>query len=159
MKKLSYFFLLLLLCTEVIAQRNCSDLVAKNVDKFNGAVTYKTSTTRRVSFLKITDNGISGIYIYAEAPSSSLKVGEKGAVFLLEDGTKISIPEAQIEVKPSRNGQSYIYNTMHRLSDEEVNLLRKKKITDIRLYIFDAELFPPDAEAAIAGLNCLVDVR
>jgi hypothetical protein len=124
--------------------------IEKEKDKFTGAVKYNSPILERIVFYK--EKGI--IYIRIDIPGSTLNVNEKGVLLLLSDGTKISKPNEKISAD-YREG--YRYSSFFTLNKIEVDRIIKSPITDVRLYIYDAEVFSPQKYSKY--LKCIVNIK
>lgn len=108
----------------------CSEVVSYT-DKFTGELKRHISTDYNVYFSRIGDD----IYLALQATASTLQVDKKGVTILLADGSKIKNSEAEIEVKSGE--KDYEYQTIFKLTQEDIERLKKSYITDYRLFIFD----------------------
>lgn len=113
----------------------CKDIETKT-DKFSGETTASSDYSEGIKFLKITKNGSSKIYMAINETGSTLNVGEKGLILLLENGNKIERPNAKIDVDTG-SGRNYVYSAFIELTEKEVDLIINNPITDDRLYIYD----------------------
>ena len=130
----------------------CDDIEVKK-DKFNGEIKYTTPIKSGITFIKIEKNGHSTIYMSIYEHGSTLNVGKSGLILLLENGKKISKPNAKIDVDVATNG--YRYNAFIRLNENDINLLKKYKITDDRLYIYDGTISGEAGNLIKEYLKCL----
>lgn len=112
----------------------CNDIKI-TTDKFNGEVTSSSEYSDGISFIKVTKNKISKIYMAINETGETLNVGKKGLVLLLENGKKIERPNTKIDVEAG--AKNFVYSAFIELSKEEIALIIKNKITDDRLYIYD----------------------
>lgn len=115
----------------------CKD-IKTTTDKFNGEVTSRSDYSDGISFIKVTKDKISNIYMAINESGQTLNVGKKGLILLLENGKKIERPNAKIDVKAERS--NYVYSAFIELSKAEIALIIKNKITDDKLYIYDGEI-------------------
>lgn len=116
----------------------CKD-IETTTDKFNGETTASSDYSEGIKFLKITKNGSSKIYMAINESGSTLNVGEKGLILLLENGNKIERPNAKIDVDTG-SGRNYVYSAFIELTKKEIDLIINNPITDDRLYIYDGEI-------------------
>ncbi|MDI6033020.1 hypothetical protein QLS91_08030 [Flavobacterium sp. LB2P84] len=131
------FWMLVLVCGVGFAQETdyCSK-IQTNTDKFSGVIKYNSPRLERITFLK--EKGIIDIRI--DIPGSTLNVNEKGVILLLEDGSKINRPNQKISVDYN---DGYRYSAYFQLTKLEIQRIIKSPITDVKLYIYDAEIFEP----------------
>lgn len=111
--------------------------IETTTDKFNGKTTSRTDYSEGVSFIKITEDKSSKIYMSINEIGSTLNVGKKGLILLLENGKKINRPNAKLNTKINKGGRGYIYSAFFELTQGEIKLIIENKITDNRLYIYD----------------------
>lgn len=116
----------------------CKD-IETTTDKFSGETTASSDYSEGIKFLKIIKNGSSKIYMAINESGSTLNVGEKGLILLLENGNKIERPNAKIDVDTG-SGRNYVYSAFIELTKKEIDLITKNPITDDRLYIYDGEV-------------------
>ena len=69
---------------------------------------------------------------------STVNIGKTGAIILLSNGVKIEKPEAKINVEVSKYSEGYDYSTFFVLTEDDIAKMRDNKITDVRLYVYDA---------------------
>jgi hypothetical protein len=129
--------------------------IEHKVDKFENKETFFTPTENGISFIKTIENGKSNIYLSVRVNGSTLNVNEKGLFILFSDGTKISKPAAKIDVDVS-SGSGYVYSAFINLTQEEMNLLTKKSITDTKLYIYEGTVDNESAVKIKEYLKCLM---
>lgn len=120
------------------------DFYCRNIetttDKFDGKTTSRTGYSEGISFVKVTKDNSSKIYIAINETGSTLNVGKKGLILLLENGKKIERPDADIDIKVNKGASGYVYSAFIELTDAEIKLMIENKITDDRLYIYDGEI-------------------
>ena len=126
-------------------------------DKFIGDTTYMTPYASGFSFVKKKKGKSETIYLAKNEPGSTLNVGKKGLIILLENGKRIDKPNAELDVKASTYGSGYVYSVLAELTADDVNLLLNNLITDSRLYIYDGTTNKEDAKTLIEYLKCIKD--
>lgn len=114
------------------------DKIEVEKDKFTKKTTYITDTRDGISFFKFTSGSTSNFYISANSAQSSLNTGKKGLFILLENGIKIQKPNAKVKVDVY--GTDYVYNVFEQLNKNDISLLKKYKITNVRIYTYDEEV-------------------
>ncbi len=130
----------------------CDDITVKK-DKFNGEISYTTPIRKGINFIKIEKDGKTSIYMSILQFGSTLSVGKKGLILLLENGARISRPNAEIDVDAADNG--YRYSAFIQLTSSEINLLKKYRVTDDRLYIYDGTINKEAGSLIKAYINCI----
>jgi hypothetical protein len=138
-----------------------NDFYCRNIeiraDKFTGDTTFMTPAASGFSFIKVKKGKTSTIYLNKNEPGSTLNVGKKGVILLLENNQRIEKPEAKLDVRLSSIGSSYIYTAFLELTDADIKLLTENTITDSRLYIYDGRVSEADGKKIIEFLKCLLD--
>ena len=136
----------------LFAQTNdtCSNVNVK-IDKFDGDTTYTTPTVDGIQFMKFRLNGKFVISAILERLGYTVASGS-GCVILLEGGKKIERKNLKINLEAVRGG--VMYTAILPLSDTDIELLLKNKITDFRLYVFEKSVI--QADQIIKDFNCLV---
>lgn len=117
-----------------------SNYITETKDKFTDKITYRSPLTETISFTKVKEKDRVSTYMYISVFGSSVSVNKKGVIILFDDKTKINRPNVEIKAKVNRHGSGYVYSAFFSLSDEEIEELTQKKITDVRLYIYDSEI-------------------
>jgi hypothetical protein len=81
-------------------------------------------------------------------------VDGKGAFILFEDGKKWS-KSVEIDVDATENG--FEYTAFIPLINSDLKLLKSKKISKIKLYIFEQSMSEDDANMFIQDVNCIIN--
>jgi hypothetical protein len=123
----------------------CSKLTIIN-DKFEDKTSYYSPQESGFIVIKVISNGVPKYYLDVEEGGSTVNVNGKGLYLLFDDGSKINKENAEINVKVGNKYTPYIYSAFIELTNEDLNILKTKKITDNRLYIYDGTV---DSESAI----------
>ena len=154
MKKL----LLILLCLPFIgfgqtSEDDCQSVI-KKLDKFNDIITYYSPPELPISFTKIIDNENNNERIYLSISVIGFTVNAfiKGVKVLLDNGEKLSWPEAKIDSRVTDNAE-FEYSCFIEISKQEIELLTKNLITDVRLYVYDKKIYSPSMYKGY--LNCV----
>lgn len=144
---------LLLIATVLISSitfaQDCSGFDVEK-DKFTGEVRHTAyHMLSRTSIVKVVrPNGDTSYYMKLKANGSDFNVGLKGLKILLKNGEIIEKPEVELDVEhvvdTSVGVRSiYIYSAFIELTESDIDLLTQHKITDVRLYVYDAKtMFP-----------------
>jgi len=129
----------------------CKDIMEES-DKFSDKVTYRTPSLDNISFTKITEDNSERYYLSCKTIGSTTIVDGKGVILLLESGEKIQWSDESISIRVNNNAQ-FEYSCFIRLTDENIETLKKNNVTDFRLYIFDHVV--KDAEKYKEYLKCI----
>ena len=142
MKKL----LLILLCLPMIGfgQDSSSDYcnrVIKDIDKFDDEITYYSPLQYPIKFRKVIEskNNTEKIYLSISVIGYTANAFIKGVKVLLDNGKKLSWPDANIDSRVTDNAE-FEYSCFIEINDEEIELLSNNLITDVRLYVYDKEI-------------------
>ena len=145
MKKL--ILLLLFIPLVSLGQNKYAKDITYEVDKFDGKKTWYSpllmkglSIPNWVSFWKVDDGDIVATYIRLIITGASLSTGEKGAIVLFEDGTKLDFPDAEIDVEVSKYGY-WQYSAFIQLGEKKLQHFIDKDINAFKLYIYPKEKF------------------
>ena len=137
----------------------CGD-IKKDIDDFSDKITYngmvRSESGNYNSVIKIVEGGKEDFYLSLSVDGSTVNVGVKGVILLLDDKTKINLPNENVECDVSSDGSSFEYSSFIRLSDEHLKILRTKEIDKVRLYIFDYDFKKLSSLKFKEYLNCLI---
>lgn len=135
MKSTIVLFSLLLLTSLSFSQESkyCKKITTKT-DKFTGNTSHQSPYGGKIWLLKSGNT----LFLNLFANGSTLNVGEKGVIIILESGEKIVRPKQEIKTDTATTGWSYHAGIV--LTPEEVEKLKASPITDFRLYIYDESL-------------------
>jgi hypothetical protein len=131
------------------------DKIEHKVDKFENKETFYTPTENGISFIKTIENGNSIIYLSVRENGSTLNYDIQGLYILFSDGSKFTKPNEEIDVDVS-SGSGWIYSAFINLSQEEMELLSEKNITDTKLYIYEGTVDNESATKIREYLKCLM---
>ncbi len=81
---------------------------------------------------------------------------EKGVILLLEDGERVSFPEADVEFSYI-SSDYYMVSTFLRLNTEEIEKIIKNPIKKYRLYVLDYEVSDSDKQFQQESFRCVLD--
>ena len=115
----------------------CKD-IEETTDKFTNKITFRTPLSELISFVKIKDKQQTSIFMRISVYGSTVNIGKTGAIILLSNGVKIEKPDAKINVEVSKYSEGYDYSTFFVLTEDDIAKMRDNKITDVRLYVYDA---------------------
>lgn len=115
----------------------CKD-IEESKDKFSDEITFRTPIIEGISFLKIKTTDLVSTYLRIRIHGRTLNVNTTGVIILFDNGSKLEIPDAEIEVDVSSGSiDGYTYSAFISLSEDEIKLLSENIMTDVRLYIYD----------------------
>ena len=126
-----------------------------NKDKFEDKTSYYSPQESGFSVIKIISKDITTYYLRVEEGGSTANVDGKGLFLLFEDGTKLNKDKAKIDVKVGNNG-GFIYSAFVELTMEDLEILKSKKLTDNRLYIYDGSVKAESASLIQEYVKCLL---
>lgn len=133
----------------------CADIKTEN-DKFTGEIRSSSPYSEGVSFVKITKDGTSKIFLSINETGSTPVVGKTGLILLLENNKRIEKPTAPIDVKVNSGytgATGYVYSAFVELTSDDIKLLCENSMTDDRLYIFDGTF--KNGQKLKDYINCL----
>lgn len=132
------------------AEFYCTQIKSEE-DKFNGSTTL-SSPLDAISFYKIESREGTNYYIRIEVEGITPNINEKNVIILFENGTKINRPNEKIDIKLGENAR-YRYISTFKLLDDEIEKLKKDKITDVRLFVHDKVI--KNGDALMQYLKCI----
>lgn len=115
----------------------CNKITVTN-DKFDDLITSSTPNNKRLKLFKIIDKGITNYFLNITQFQHVANVNINGVYILFDDGTKWIKKDNPISVEVI--GSSFHYSSLIRLTTNDLEDLKNKKITDTRLYIFDDKI-------------------
>lgn len=137
--------------TEPATTSECD--VKKIEDKFDGSITYSTGLDWAM-FYKFQKGAMTSYSLRLEADGSTSNYYKTGVVILLEDGSKIEKPNAKIDCK-SYSNYGYKFSSWVDLTISERELLKSKRITDFRLYIYEKSISEKKGQKLIGSIKCI----
>lgn len=114
--------------------------ISKEIDDFTGEIKYNSPLSENYSMndmiiYKQINKGAPVYYLSLHTTGSTVNVKERGVIILFEDGTKLSKPNIEINVKAGDRG--FNYSAFFSLTSNDLIALKSKKIKKYRLYIYD----------------------
>ena len=136
--------------------------IERRVDDFTDQVSLNSPIIdgRQLASMIIykTIKGSKTVYsLSLQTYGSTVNVGESGAIILFDDGTKMNKPSEKISVDTDDRG--FEYSAFITLSETEVKSLTTKKIKKFRLYIYDEEVNPGEADKFTHYVQCVIDKK
>ena len=131
------------------------DKFTVNKDKFEDKTSYYSPQESGFTVIKIVSNGTTNYYLRVEEVGSTANVGGKGLYLLFNDGTKINKENVQIDAKVGNKGW-YIYSAFVELTNQDLEILKTRKLTDNRLYIYDGTVNSESATLIQEYIKCLL---
>lgn len=117
-------------------------------DKFTGGRKLLSPILEPVSFLKVISPKDTLYFIILRTVASTYSTGN-GVTILLENGEKIT---KNVRTQSKLENSQWEHSAMDYLSIEEMELLKKFNITDVRLYIHDFSVSNPEKYRAYISL-------
>jgi hypothetical protein len=124
-------------------------------DKFEDKTSYYSPQESGFTVIKIISKGITTYYLSVEEGGSTANVDGKGLFLLFDDGTKLNKENAKIDVKVGNKG-GFIYSAFIELTNEDLEILKTKKLTDNRLYIYDGTVNSESAKLIQEYAKCVL---
>lgn len=131
----------------------CRD-IKTHKDKFNGKIKSQSPEIRAVSFYK--EN--SRIYMTITVWYGGYSYQEKGVIILLSGGKRITKPNVEIDVDDYSDGY-YSHTAYFQLTADDIEKLKKYRITDYRLYQYDGVADVYDGEMYRRYMLCLAPAK
>lgn len=128
--------------------------ISSDIDDFTGKKTIRTPFGKNASLIKIIENGEATTYLRLYANGSTLNVGEKGVIILMEDGSKLEYPGEEIDTDAGR-GSGWRYSAFIRMDDETLTKLSTVAMDKWRLYIYDQDFDSGEAEVFRIQVGCI----
>jgi len=131
----------------------CKDIIMTR-DKFSGEFSY-SSPSSTVEFFKLISGNTARTQIALKVFGSHLVLNTKGITILLENGFRIVKPDVKVEVSSVRTAKGYLYSAFFDLTQSDLDLLTANKITDYRLYTYDANV--TNGNTLLEYIKCIND--
>lgn len=137
-----------------IGSKGCKKL-ERSEDKMTGVINISTPVDMLnwMRVVKYIEEGIPSTYLSLKTVGSTLNVGEKGVIVLLEDGTKLEWPNEKVNAEAAAG--VWHYSVFIKLTDEEIETLSKSPIEQYRLYIYDGAPRAKLRETIQQQLGCI----
>tara|TARA_R110001632_G_scaffold219438_1_gene348973 strand:- start:292 stop:1164 length:873 start_codon:yes stop_codon:yes gene_type:complete len=160
-KKYDYEFPFLVSGIEIDAAVFCAKIERK-ADDFTDELSFHSpsfngSQASSMTINKYIKGSDTDYYLSLRAYGASVSVGETGVIILFQDGTKMNKPSEEIDVDAGENG--YTYSAWITLTAAEVESFSVKTIKKFRLYIYDKEVSPSEADKFTHYAKCIVDKK
>jgi hypothetical protein len=146
----------------------CSEFT-QVVDKFENTITTSPKGKGGIWFKKVEYVDKSIIHLECSSWGNTLKIGDRGAAFIFENGDKYDFPDAVVVVEAVSEEWNKLcaafdiptykwrYKVFIQMSDEEINLFAKSHITDSKLATHIYEYDPLYSEEYRQQLICLIN--
>lgn len=127
-----------------------SENIDRNIDDMTNEIKISSplsgsSGIAPLHIIKIIKKGVPTYYLSLTATGSTVVVDGKGVIILFTDGSKLTKPLQEVDADVGRNG-NFNYSSFITLTQTDLTTLSSKKIKKIRLYIFDEEIPPFEAQ-------------
>ena len=137
------------------AQPASCNQITSDKDDFTNEVTSRTSFINTVQITKRKSGSNNPQYsLSLSTVGLTVVVDGYGAIILFEDGEKLS-KSAKIEVDAIESG--FKYTAFIPLTNADIKLLKSKKISKYKLYIFEQTLSEVKANIFIEDVNCIIN--
>lgn len=135
----------------------CKKNITVKQDEFEGNRTIYSPLSDKMGFYKdISRGGVSTYYLSAKTYGPTVVYDGEGIFILFEDGTKLTRKGVKVNVDyVSREYSPYKYSVFMRLTDEEIDTLKKKKVSKFKLYVFDENLTKKESSNLFEYANCI----
>lgn len=148
--------ILFLISVSCRAEAVSCDRITSEKDDFKDEVTLRTPLLAAAQISKIKSKHKNPrYYLLLSTIGRTVVVDGKGAFILFEDEGKWS-KSVRIDVDATENG--FEYTAFIPLTNADMKLLKSKKISKFKLYIFEQYMSENDANMFIQDVNCIVNL-
>lgn len=137
-------------------ETNLCDKVETRKDKFNGNEISIPPISGGVAFMKVKRGNDISIYLSIINIGNSVSVDKSGVIVLFDDGSKFEKKEEKVDVRVNEKAE-YEYNSLIKLTEDDLVMFLNKNITDTRLYIYDFSLNKEQSFNAKEYLKCITN--
>jgi hypothetical protein len=135
--------------------------IERQIDDFTGVVKLNSpiSTNYKIASMiiyKEISKTKTSYFLSLRTIGSTVNVNGTGATILFDDGTKWAKP-VKIDVEADKNG--FEYTAFITLTQADLVTFSTKKIKKYRLYIYDEEINPSDADKFKIYMKCIKDAK
>ena len=116
----------------------CNEIIMTR-DKFSGEFSY-SSPSSQIEFFKVISGNTARTQMSLKVFGSKLVLNTKGITILLDNGFRIVKPDVKVEVSAVKSTKGYCYSAFFDLTQNDIDILTANKITDYRLYTYDANV-------------------
>jgi hypothetical protein len=110
-----------------------------------------------IAFMRVKRGNDIAYYINITNIGKTVSVDAKGAIILFSDGSKFEKNE-KVDVRVNDKAE-YEYNSLIKLSAEELDLFLNKDISDTRLYIYDNSLSKDQSYLVKTYFKCMINMN
>jgi hypothetical protein len=160
MNRIFLIALFLLILPNFVYCQNEIDLCSKietRKDKFNGSEISIPPMSGGIAFMRVKRGNDIAYYINITNIGKTVSVDAKGAKILFSDGSKFEKNE-KVDVRVNDKAE-YEYNSLIKLSAEELDLFLNKDISDTRLYIYDNSLSKDQSYLVKTYFKCMINMN
>lgn len=131
------------------------DRISSEKDDFTDEVTLATPflVAAQIAKIKSKRNNIH-YYLRLSTIGHTVVVDGRGAFILFEDGKKWS---KSVEIGVDSTDGGFEYHAFIPLTNADLKLLKSKKISKFKLYIFEQSMSEDDANLFIQDVNCIIN--
>lgn len=135
--------------------------IEKEIDEFTNEIKFSTPSISDgeilpMSILKIISKGKTIYYLSLRTQGNTININKTGVIILFQDGTKWT-KESKIDADAGRNG--FDYSAFISLNPNDLAIFSTKKIKKFRLYIYDQEISPRNAELFKYYVDCIKTIK
>lgn len=131
-----------------------SDHISKVESKVDESITYYARVSDYGNTItKVKEKGKSSYYLSLSKNSTGYATPSNGLTILFEDNTRLKFPNE--EVRASVTSSGYSYSVFHRLTPNEIKILKSKRITDYKLSFLENSLSELDGIKLKYLMECL----
>lgn len=141
---------ILLLNSIIALAQDCN--LSRTEDKFDKTVMISTPENGFMDVTKIITDETVGFYLTLKVITNHVSSNRIGVYMLFEDGTKWEFVHREVSFSINRPKEYYSYR---RLSSKQLKFLMKNRLTDFKLYIYNAEVPEDVGRDFMKQLHCI----
>lgn len=131
---------------------------SNHISKVESKVDNSTTYYARVSgyentITKVKENGKIYYFLSLSKNSTGYATPSNGLTILFEDNTRLKFPNEEVSASVTSSG--YNYHVFHRLTVNEIKILKSKRITDYKLSFLENSLSQLDGIKLMYLMECL----
>ena len=144
---------------EVSDEYFCSKFISSSYDDFEEETTVRSDNSS-YRLIRVGNSGGSVFYLSASVGSdSTAAIGGDGFYLILQDGTKLSWPDAKLdtEVNPSKYGKDYIVDAFVKLTEEQLRKISTSDTKKAKFYVITKDFADYDESEYTRNFRCVID--
>lgn len=127
--------------------------ITKTYDKFTKDTTYSFSYINGLKLQRFNNNSFR---IISQVYDSYLTASGNYLTLLFSDHTTLEL-KSNIDVDYNRAGKNYVYTGVFFITEEQMQTIKEKLITDYRLFMFDRKVPLANAQKINNYAKCLMN--